>query len=522
MSSSDFSSSSLSSLENACSSLSENESCSTIISRSKKRARTSQTKAQTMTRGKRRRYNLSLRRKVRYDDQSHAYYIRSSSKCSRNTTKKRRNNLEKLRSTFSTELPEFLQMEEESAFDEWTGKDNEKYSTNEDNFETEDYALDWFDQGLEGSTLNIGIGDNCLWRHMPSWEISNFVGWATRYGDDVNYVRSKETNLMNVARPHNASIAKELHSLRVSSFINPWIYMPTPPPKPSILLFLSECATRKLKHSEEKIQKRLTDTRLSMFDEYTQCSRNLHSNDSLSFLSNYLSSSDDDSKYKRYFESFEKSKTAERWSVQRPNGFLNTGSDVLQLNETLSDSYRNVLMTMDETSLVAAGMMVEESITAMLLPLASEHVTRCRRLEALETRARRSSKCKPYWPESKKLDFILDEAGDDSFVEWTLPSTHSIIKLIEKNLETRAFDYSFRNAYLPSSLPPAMTLTIENMVTSESIPEHIAFISRGKRATTICKKDLTNRAIHHWGNVHRFNMDFISSNPTFFELFLDF
>jgi len=449
---------------------------------------------------------------------------------SKSAIKKRRIAQEGIRRGFlatGKELPDFLQTEEESDCEEWDRREFEIDDDEEEgNFASEDYLFDWLDEEYEGSSSYKGIGDAYLWDAMPVTELSKLVGWATHFdganrnSTSVHNIRINEGKAMahtnklhRMVNPVNVRCA--VATVGIPTCVKPWIHMPSPPPKPSHLIFLSQCAERKLKQTEENIQKRAEEARSLMRLDHIRSSKKVHSDDSSSFLSHCLSSSDDDSDYNTFFKSFVKSKTMEHRSVRRPKGFHNRGKDESQSQSNEATKALNVFMTMDKTALISVGVMIEEAMTAMMLPLAREHVAHCRRLEAREERVRDCCEVRDRWPEWKKQQVILGKVKDSSFVDWTLPPICAIANLSRKHID-RGATSPFRHAYLSSSLPPSMTL---KNTTTKRTKEEISGLVTSK--DTDEREGAEQKAIDHWGDMHGFNMDFISKNTNLFQIFLD-
>lgn len=80
----------------------------------------------------------------------------------------------------------------------------------------------------------------------------------------------------------------------------------------------------------------------------------------------------------------------------------------------------------DHSALVALGMALEDQLTSSLLPLAREHVKRCRRIES--------------------------SSNGWAYVDWTLPPVEAILKLaLDPNTDTK-------QTYLPSAIVPRGSL----------------------------------------------------------------
>ena len=91
--------------------------------------------------------------------------------------------------------------------------------------------------------------------------------------------------------------------------------------------------------------------------------------------------------------------------------------------------------SLDDSALVALGMVWEDMITASLMPLARQYVARCRRLE--QEREENASS-------NDVSDKTEEEARVDLFREWTLPPEQAIWRLAQEGIKSK----------LPSTQPP--------------------------------------------------------------------
>ena len=90
--------------------------------------------------------------------------------------------------------------------------------------------------------------------------------------------------------------------------------------------------------------------------------------------------------------------------------------------------YQSTLGQLDTSALVAMGMILEEAITANLLPLAEYHVQRCRALEQLE---------EEYEQKKEALgEYIPSNHERTSFHQWTLPPEEAIFNIMMSSLST--------------------------------------------------------------------------------------
>ena len=91
-----------------------------------------------------------------------------------------------------------------------------------------------------------------------------------------------------------------------------------------------------------------------------------------------------------------------------------------------ADQYECVVESCDTSALVAMGMVLEEAITANLLPLAEYHVQRCRALEQQE---------EEYELQQEAAGILLPlQYERESFHQWTLPPEEAILNIMESSV----------------------------------------------------------------------------------------
>jgi hypothetical protein len=139
------------------------------------------------------------------------------------------------------------------------------------------------------------------------------------------------------------------------------------------------------------------------------------------------------------------------------------GSVVQEAMAQALDGQDQLWESFDTSAMVSLGMVVEEMMTAMLLPLASQHVARCRSLE---------------------------EA--DAFQAWTLPPEEALDRIL---IASQQRDLSC--AGLVSSLPA--TRTTRSMAFNDSTSQ---------------------QALEAWLTAHNLDLDFVQSNKELFNLLL--
>ena len=112
-------------------------------------------------------------------------------------------------------------------------------------------------------------------------------------------------------------------------------------------------------------------------------------------------------------------------------------------NIPLPPSYLDVLSSIGadkasaslaESGEVAAGMALEDMVTAALLPLAELHVLRCRELETKTPRKGTKRRRCPVTEGEIDIETSLLHPSETSFQQWTLPPEEAILKLLEQGV----------------------------------------------------------------------------------------
>jgi hypothetical protein len=126
-------------------------------------------------------------------------------------------------------------------------------------------------------------------------------------------------------------------------------------------------------------------------------------------------------------------------------------------------------------------MIIQESLTAMLLPLAKRHVSRCRMMD-----------------KRKRLDVISNhQSFHDSLVPWTVSPSEAIVNM--------ARDIKTTNppSYLLSSIPPTRTLDSNHESEKQG--------DKTQDATYF---------LNTWCQTHELDPLFVSKNMNLFHVFL--
>lgn len=275
---------------------------------------------------------------------------------------------------------------------------------------------------------------------MPVSEISSLVGWATHQTHDGTYSDNDISNIAASASvvcgdtPGNAaglgeSTTRQDITTARGQRPSPLLGLPNTPLPPSYLQYLSEMARS---HVEEPVQQR---------DEWISHSF-LTSADSLD--AKLVSKKQRKRKEWQQWDYDSEDETYQTLKAKHENSHVTlhvpcpAKKAKPEKNEAtkLDNGRTHLYESMDTSALVALGMAWEDAITTSLLPLARQHVARCRRLEQQKLSETRST--------HDMSNRSEQEARMDPFQEWTLPPEQAIWRLAQEGT----------SASLPSSLPP--------------------------------------------------------------------
>jgi hypothetical protein len=271
-----------------------------------------------------------------------------------------------------------------------------------------------------------------LYGIMPVTEISKLVGWATHQTHDGTRSDKGIGNLVAAAAsiacegtPGNAAGASESTTQR--QIPSPLLGLPNTPLPPSYLQYLSEVARSYVEepHQRDKWMPRAFLTTADSLDA-KPVSKRRHRKEWQQW--DYDS---EDETYQRLKTSHDNNHVTLHVPCpakkEKPENKAGTKSN---------NGRTHLYESMDTSALVALGMVWEDAITASLLPLARQHVARCRRLEQQKLSELRST--------NDMSNRSEEEARMDPFQEWTLPPEQAIWRLAQEGV----------NSELPSSLPP--------------------------------------------------------------------
>lgn len=358
--------------------------------------------------------------------------------------------------------------------------------------------------------------EDSLYEYMPEGEVDDLVGWITHmnapYAQDYGSTRSDREidhtrqdqashNLGTVPSSRTIPSSVARGDVNATEYVlkrtNELLHVPTSPPKPSHLNFLSQCAQDKC-HNSSTIQTKGIETKSilikqdfknfdpdrTIFPSKSSCS----SSESSTFIL------DEDSIY-QHFKSWKPSKSVEESIQGRTKKAIKTSVQ----------HQGDISQTLDESALVAFGTLLQESMTAMLLPLAHAHM---KRLTALKHRmAKRKLMLKRRKHVSSCIQVYDDETSDDT-CEWILPVTTATRKLIHDREKEIPTFVSVPMPYLLSSLPPTIPWDTNHTMACQ--------LKSDKKIEVFGVK----RLLHKWCKVHKLNVRFVILNNHLFRIFL--
>lgn len=178
----------------------------------------------------------------------------------------------------------------------------------------------------------------------------------------------------------------------------------------------------------------------------------------------------------------------------------------IQKNPLLKSSYQSIERSMDETALVAVGMIAEECLVASLLPFARAHVAKCRRLDY----EIQNSKAKDSNANSEEFDDDSPSYALNAFSHWTVPCELAIA-----DLATEAATHCRDMPSFPSTRPP----DLKAKGSSEFLYD-IPSLSEILNESSSSDKELLRieAAKQEWYSKHSTN---INSDSDFLKVFLN-
>jgi len=358
-----------------------------------------------------------------------------------------------------------------------------------------------------------------LYGVLPVSEISSLVGWATHQthdgktnvGDtplvseavvavdgDTAAKAANESQPEAAVRDHNDATANEAAPHQEADTgkndplcheqANPLLGLPNTPLPPSHLLYLTEKARALMEQSVQES------------DEWKP-----HS-----FLTNPAFSDDRparkrhkrkdwqqweyDSGDETYQSLKDKGKSHVTIHVPRPHRKQVKSNEKEKAKQKDSNSNESRMYhSLDDSALVALGMVWEGMITASLLPLARQHVARCRRLEQQRTEDTASGEVFKRSEEEDRMD---------PFQEWTLPPEQAIWRLAQEGVSSE----------LASALPP--TRVSNKVFDRESSMKEMLVNRLGST------EQHKQQAVDDWCRTRDLDPAFVSNNMDLFGVLL--
>jgi len=338
-------------------------------------------------------------------------------------------------------------------------------------------SMDWFEEG-EGV-----IGRRNVCRHMTRTQMSQILGWA------INPHRQRILSIASTPLP----VSSALSSI---SPLDPFMHQPTPPPKPSHLVLVTVSA-------QKKIQSILSDYRHSnkrpkMISKFKCKEWTLWSDDSTSSSSSQDGKSesdhddDEDSTFKLFKNFYPTRHVQIHTPITADPGNQQRSKQIPQEREPVFNP-NHLYHTMNESAVIALGMILQESLIAMVVPLARRHVSRCRMLE--------KRKQQQHGVFNTQLDPF-----HDPLVQWTVSPYEAIGNMTDLAMNRRKMDKTLPSSYLSSSLPPTRSM--------DDVPEH------SNCSSTAIIQDPTLFYINQWCEKHNLDPLFVSKNMNLFHIFL--
>ncbi len=394
----------------------------------------------------------------------------------------------------------------------WTVRDFLELDTLSD-FLQEDYGVDYLE---EGRKLNA---DDTYCSKLSIRSISNLIGFANGDNYDNSCVRemhSSSNNKINDTNVSDRSVFKEsgINCSELKKFIETRMWhVPNIPMKQTHLEFILLCAGLKLCQSEAQAGERNDcddeevisnenenngEYKVVMYkvdgsDNDDNCSSDDSDDDS------NMSSLSFDSVYE-HFRDFKLPKQVQGWkwkAVTKDSVQSHSYSSQKKKNEVNKNcvkekerELKNLHSSFDETALVCLGMLIEECMNVSLLPLARDHVLRCRMLESLKKDNEDGSTINIGLKESNCT------SSDNPFAQWTLPPDEAIVQLCQ----------CFKQRQRKSTFPPLSSFSSKDISSNY-----------WRRAT---HSHNSNDPIQGWCKSHGFDSDFVIHNMDLFEQFI--
>lgn len=337
----------------------------------------------------------------------------------------------------------------------------------------------------------------CLFGIMPVQEISSLVGWATHHTHDGTVATTEtphsesanEKTMIDIPSQDDGTNDEGANSTvidaRCSAGLedNPLLFLPNVPLPPSYLHYLTEKARE---YVESPIQNR------DRWKSHTFLASSDTSDDEKTLETRYKPKDwqqweydSEDETYQATKELLRKRKRLVTMHIPYPS------AQIAPKTKKASETKKaHLFKSLDDSALVALGIVWEEMMTASLLPLAQQHVARCRRLVHNSV-------------SFKSSDDVVHTT--DPFQEWTLPPEQAIWRLANEGVTTAV---ALPTMYPPTTFP-YFCFDRETSVSSASLIQHLGNAEQRMQ-----------RAVDNWCHSHALDPAFVSNNMDIFGVFL--
>jgi len=351
---------------------------------------------------------------------------------------------------------------------------------------------------------------NSIFKYIPVMEISNLVGWATHFEHDGCNIE-----INNVFQHGNISFYK----LGIESITNTtkstMFHLPNAPPHPEFLSFIEHCSAEKIFQVKEQLQ---SDYAKMINMSFLTFEKKRYYVNNVEYSSFCNDNKDESDEIYQMFKNFCPVKNVEMWRTITRKGNDNLSKldyikDLKSKKKGFIDLYNSMYNAFDQSALITIGVAIQEVVTAMLLPLAQEHVERCRNMHCIK--------------------------DSDMYVDWILPPIEAIGRIVRDNRSVVLHEnpenrvYGNRYAHLPSSKPPFLQLFHSNFYQER---KHIysftkrtqtpkSRIMNGEMKRSQIRKKIENNEIVNgyiclWCFTHGLDYKYVYQNMDLFRLFI--
>jgi hypothetical protein len=220
--------------------------------------------------------------------------------------------------------------------------------------------------------------------------------------------------------------------------------------------------------------------------------------DSSACNSSSSDSDDSDDSLFNPFKDFHLEQNIRKWKKQEYDGYRQDMNQAIFKSLMERRKLIDVYDLFDVTALVTLGMLVEECMTAGLLPLAQMHVKRCRSLEISKHDAIEKSHGENGEQSSSDKNIQENDQLHNPFIQWTVPADEAILNHCQHS-----------------------TLYRRRQSTNDSFLSSGPFSSSIKKSQTTNNKSVTKKSdILSWCKIHGFEIEFVLENMDLFQCFV--